>query len=577
MADKFIVIVGGVISGVGKGIATASIGKILQKFGYKITAVKIDPYINYDAGTLRPTEHGEVWVTYDGGEVDQDLGNYERFLGIHLSRHNNITTGQVYDKIIKDERKGKYLGETVQFIPHVPDEIIDRIKIASKDSDICLIEIGGTVGDYENIPFLFSVKSLEKELSKDNVLYVLVSYMPIPSNIGEMKTKPTQQAIKLLNEHGIFPDIILCRGEKPLDNIRRKKIETYANIASEFVISAPDEDILYAIPLNFEKEQLGNKILSKLKLKKIKSPDFLKWEKLVNYIRKPDFNVNVAMVGKYVNIGEFSLKDSYISVNQSLDHAGAHLHTGIKIDWIEAEDIDSYNNAERVLSKYNGIVVPGGFGLKGVNGKINAIRYARENKTPYLGLCYGLQLAIVEYSRNVLGIKDANTTENDPDTKNPVIDIIKAQKKIIAESRYGNTMRLGAYCAILKVNSLIYTYFKDMNRVYNIDGINNYFSDVSDKEKRIGIINSDENNSLVIERHRHRYEVNPNYIARLSRNNLKITGYHRMLDGTILVEFIELDNHPYFVATQAHPEFESSLENPSPLFYGFVKNMLKKH
>jgi CTP synthase len=576
VADKFIVIVGGVISGVGKGIATASIGKILQKFGYIITAVKIDPYINYDAGTLRPTEHGEVWVTYDGGEVDQDLGNYERFLGIHLSRYNNITTGQVYDKIIKNERKGKYLGETVQFIPHVPDEIIDRIKIASKDSDICLIEIGGTVGDYENIPFLFAVKSLEKELSKDNVLYVLVSYMPIPSNIGEMKTKPTQQAIKLLNEHGIFPDIILCRGEKPLDDIRRKKIETYANIASEFVISAPDEEILYAIPLNFEKEQLGNKILSKLKLKKIKSPDFLKWEKLVNYIRKPDFNVNVAMVGKYVNIGEFSLKDSYISVNQSLDHAGAHLHTGIKIDWIEAEDIDNYNNAERILSKYNGIVVPGGFGLKGVNGKINAIRYARENKTPYLGLCYGLQLAIVEYSRNVLGIKDANTTENDPDTKNPVIDIIKAQKKIIAESRYGNTMRLGAYCVILKKNSLIYTYFKDMNRIYNIAGIKNYFSGVSDKEKRIGIINSDENNSLVIERHRHRYEVNPNYIERLSKNNLKITGYHRMLDGTILVEFIELDNHPYFVATQAHPEFESSLENPSPLFYGFVKNMLKK-
>ncbi len=575
MAEKFIVIIGGVISGVGKGIATASIGKILEEFGYDITAIKIDPYINYDAGTLRPTEHGEVWVTYDGGEVDQDLGNYERFLGMHLPRKNNITTGQVYDKIIKNERQGKYLGETVQFIPHVPNEIIKRIKDASKEYDIALIEIGGTVGDYENIPFLFAMKSLEKEFSKDNVLYVLVTYMPIPSNIGEMKTKPTQQAIKQLNEHGIFPDIILCRGEKPLDSVRRKKIETYANIDSQFVISAPDEKVLYAIPLNFEKENLGSKVLKKLKLPLKKTPDFEKWEKLVNVIKSPKDIVNIAMVGKYVNVGEFSLKDSYISVNQSLEHAAAHLDVGVKINWIEAEELENYGKVANLLSKYKGIVVPGGFGSKGVEGKINAIRYARENNVPFLGLCYGLQLAVVEYARNILGMNNANSTEIDEHTPYPVIDILESQKQLMANSNYGNTMRLGSYCAYIDENSYIFKYYKLLGRVKTLEEVENYFKDDSNKEKRIGIVKPEEAKSLVLERHRHRYEVNPAYIDRLVNGGLRIAGYHRMKDGVKLVEFIEIDKHPYFAATQAHPEFESSLEHPSPMFYGFIDSAKK--
>jgi len=570
VADKFIVVIGGVISGVGKGIATASIGKILKEFGYNITAVKIDPYINYDAGTLRPTEHGEVWVTYDGGEVDQDLGNYERFLGMHLSRKNNITTGQVYDKIIKNERQGKYLGETVQFIPHVPNEIIHRIKEASKGNDICLIEIGGTVGDYENIPFLFAMKSLEKQFSKDNVLYVLVTYMPIPSNIGEMKTKPTQQAIKQLNEHGIFPDIILCRGEKPLDAVRRKKIEIYANIASQFVISAPDEKVLYAIPLNFEKEELGKKVLQKLKLPLKKTPNFSKWEKLVNVIKSPNRIIEIAMVGKYVNIGEFSLKDSYISVNQSLEHAGAHLDVGVNINWIEAEELEDYEKVNEMLLRYNGIVVPGGFGSTGIQGKINAIRYARENKIPFLGLCYGLQLAVVEYARNVLMMKGANTTEVDKNTPFPVIDILESQKRLMAESNYGNTMRLGSYCAYIDKNSYIFKYYKLLDRVRNIEEVRDYYRKDKNAEMRIGVVKPEESNTLVLERHRHRYEVNPNYIEKLESGGLTIAGYHRMKDGVKLVEFIEIEGHPYFAATQAHPEFESNLENPSPMFYGFV-------
>ena len=575
MAEKFIVVIGGVISGVGKGIATASIGKILKEFGYNVTAVKIDPYINYDAGTLRPTEHGEVWVTYDGGEVDQDLGNYERFLGVHLSKKNNITTGQVYYKIITNERQGKYLGETVQFIPHVPDEIIKRIKDASEDSEICMIEIGGTVGDYENIPFLFAVKSLEKQLSKSNVLYVLVTYMPIPSNIGEMKTKPTQQAIKQLNEHGIFPDIILCRGEKPLDSVRRKKIEIYANIDSQYVISAPDEKVLYAIPLNFEKENLGKKVLDKLDLPLRKTPDFGKWERFVNVIKTPQETIEIAMVGKYVNIGEFSLKDSYISVNEALEHASAHNNVGVNINWIEAEELNDYENAKNILSSYRGIVVPGGFGSKGVEGKINAIRYARENRVPFLGLCYGLQLAVVEYARNVLNMKGAHTTEIDKHTPYPVIDILKSQKTLMAESNYGNTMRLGSYCAYLDKNSYIYKYYKMLNRIMSIEDVREYYKNDDYAQKRIGIVTDKEKYSLVLERHRHRYEVNPEFIERLGIGDLKIVGYHKMNDGVTLVEFIEIEGHPYFAATQAHPEFESSLEKPSPMFYGFIDSVKK--
>ena len=445
--EKYIVIAGGVMSGVGKGVATASIGKILQQYGFKTTAVKIDPYINCDAGTLRPTEHGEVWVTDDGGEIDQDLGSYERFLGTEIPKENNITTGQIYKAVIDRERRGEYLGETVQFIPHIPDEIKRRLRRAAKGYEIVLVEIGGTIGDYENIPFLFAMKSLEREIGEQNAIYILITFLPVPDHISEMKTKPTQQAIKMLSEHGIFPDFILCRAKKPLDQVRKKKIETYANIDAEHVISAPDIRTLYTIPLNFEKEHLGKKILESLGLEPKAEPDWSGWRALVHGIEHPEKRVKVGIVGKYVDIGEYSLQDSYISINQALEHAGAGLSARVDIDWIDSKKLE---RGELALNGLNGIIVPGGFGATGVEGKIEAIRFAREEGVPFLGLCYGMQFAIVEYARNCCGLTGANTTEVDPDTPYPVVDILPTQRKLIQERRYGGTMRLGAYAAELK-------------------------------------------------------------------------------------------------------------------------------
>jgi len=470
---KFIVVAGGVISGVGKGVTTASIGKILQEHGYKVTAVKIDPYINYDAGTLRPTEHGEVWVTDDGGEIDQDLGNYERFLGMHIPKKNNITTGQIYGKVIENERKGKYLGETVQFIPHIPDEIKRRINDSAKGYDFCLIEIGGTIGDYENIPYLFSMKSLERELGKENMLYVLITYLPVPSHIEEMKTKPTQQAIRLLTEHGIVPDFIVCRAKNALDDVRKRKIELYANIKSSHVISEPDIDTIYRIPLDLEKEKLGLKILKEMGLESKAKPDWREWKKLVGNIvdhgkkingikdSKYPSGIKVAMVGKYVDIGDFTLSDSYVSINQALQHAAANAGVKVEIVWIDAKKLEKDASALKELKKYNGLIIPGGFGASGVEGKINAIEFARENNIPFLGLCYGMQLAVVEFARNVCGMGGANTTEVDSKTKYPVIDILPTQKKLMLESKYGGTMRLGAYAAMLKEDSKVLSLYKD--------------------------------------------------------------------------------------------------------------------
>jgi len=563
---KYIVVVGGVLSGVGKGVATASIGRILKEYGFKTTAVKIDPYINVDAGTLRPTEHGEVWVTDDGGEIDQDLGSYERFLGQDLPKKNNITTGQVYLTVIERERRGEYLGKTVQFIPHIPDEIKRRVREAGEGYEVCIVEIGGTIGDYENIPFLFAMKSLEREIGKENLIYVLLTYLPIPTHINEMKTKPTQQAIKLLSEHGIFPDIILCRAKVPLDEIRKKKIETYANIDAEYVISAPDVESVYQVPLNFEKENLGKKILDKLHLIPRKTPDWSGWERLVKRIMNPEKVIDIGMVGKYIDIGEFTLTDSYISVNHAIEHAGAHLGVRLRINWIDAKKLEVGDPAE-LLKGLKGIIVPGGFGTSGIEGKINAIRYARENKIPYLGLCLGMQLAVIEFSRNVIGLRNANSSEFDINTPHPVIDLLPKQREILMTKRYGASMRLGAYVAALKQGEVmdLYTKTKRMEK----------------DRLRLGALEpfragkTDLSGPVVIERHRHRYEVNPEYIEKIENAGLKFTGYHITEEDEPLMEFIELPGHPYFVATQSHPEFKSRLEDPAPLFLGFGKAVVE--
>ncbi len=569
---RFIVVTGGVISGVGKGVTTAAMGKILKEYGYRVTAIKIDPYLNYDAGTLRPTEHGEVWVTDDGGEIDQDLGNYERFLNISIPKKNNITTGQIYKTVIDKERKGEFLGKTVQFIPHIPDEIIARVRESSNGYDFSLIEIGGTIGDFENIAFLFAMKKLEREIGKENMVYVLVSYLPVPGHMGEMKTKPTQQAIRMLSETGIFPDFIICRANKALDNVRKKKIETYANIPSDYVISEPDIDTIYRIPLDLEKENLGLKILAELRMKLKKQPQFEEWEKLVEKIANPKNKVKIAMVGKYVDIGSFTLKDSYISINESLIHAGAALDTKVDINWIDAKKLEK-GDAKDILKDYRGVIIPGGFGASGVEGKIKAIRYARENNVPFLGLCYGLQLAIVEFARNIAKLKGANTTENDKKTKYPVIDVLPTQKEILEKSEYGGTMRLGAYAAKLEKNTKVYGLYKETGRLKKDREILERLMKDKKQRFRLGKIKGD---NVVIERHRHRYEVNPEFINKLREKGLIFSGYHIREDGTKLMEFIELPRHKFFMATQGHPEFKSSLEKPHPLFYGFVVACIKQ-
>lgn len=560
---KYIVVVGGVLSGIGKGIATASIGRILNQYGYKTTAIKIDPYINLDAGTLRPTEHGEVWVTDDGGEIDQDLGSYERFLGYEIPKINNITTGQIYKAVIEKERNGEYLGKTVQFIPHIPDEIKRRIRNAASGYDICIIEIGGTIGDYENIPFLFAMKSIEREEGKDNVIYVLLTYLPVPTHIQEMKTKPTQQAIKMLSEHGIFPDIILCRAHVPLDEVRKKKIEVYANIDADYVISAPDVSSVFEVPLNFEKENLGIKILQKLSLIPRKQPDWSLWERLVKNILNPQKVVDIAMIGKYVDIGKFTLVDSYLSVNQALEHAGANCNVKLNINWIDSNKLEDIS----ILKKFKGIVVPGGFGHSGIEGKILAIKYARENNVPFLGLCLGLQLAVIEFSRNVLNLNNANSTEFDERTEYPVVTLLPKQKEILENRRFGASMRLGAYVAQMN-NSYTLNLYKQTNRIEK------------DKERvkklenfRIGKV--DLNKDFVIERHRHRYEINPKYLDKFESRGFKVAGYHISFEDEFLTEFMEISEHRFFIATQSHPEFKSSLPEPSPVFLGFASEVLK--
>jgi CTP synthase len=536
---NYIIITGGVISGLGKGITTASIGKILQLHGYKVTAMKIDPYMNCDAGTLRPTEHGEVWVTEDGGEIDQDLGHYERFLDINIPKYHNITTGQVYGKVIEKERKGKYLGKTVQPIPHVTNEIKRRIRRPSEENswDFVMVEIGGTVGDYENVLFLEAVRQMK--LEGDRVLYLHVTYVPVLDTLGEAKTKPTQHSVKLLREIGIQPDFIITRSEDPLDNVRREKIAMFCNVHEEDVISDSNIDNVYAVTLLFEKQDLCSKILKKLNIRKSHN-GLESWEKYLKKVRTLKNPIKIGIVGKYFDIGTSQLSDSYISVIEAVKHASWNYNLKPDIRWIDSKVFEKNPKKLSTLDKLDGIIVPGGFGLSGIQGKIDTIRYCRENGIPYLGLCLGMQLAVVEYAQNICNIKDSHTVEVNKKTPHPVIDFIPEQVKIVQESRYGATMRLGAYPAILKKGSIVHKLYGE-NKVY--------------------------------ERHRHRYEVNPDYVEEIENGGLVFSG--RSPDG-ILMEFMEISEHPYFVATQAHPEFKSRPLKPAPLFDGLIKAAKKR-
>ena len=568
---RYIVVVGGVMSGVGKGLATSAIAKILKEYGFSVTSVKIDPYISFDAGLFRPTEHGEVWVTDDGGEIDQDLGNYERFLDLNISRTHNINTGQIYKTVIDRERKGEYLGATVEFIPHITDEIKNRVTASANGYEICMVEIGGTMGEYQNIPFLFAMKSLQIDIGLDNMIYVLITFLPVPSHIEEMKTKPTQQAIKLLSENAIFPDIILCRARKPLDIIRKKKIQTYANISSDYVISAPDTNNIYTIPLNFEKENIGQKITEKLKLKPRIKPDWKTWKKYLNSIENPEKTINIGIVNKYVVTGSFKLADCFISVSQSLIHAGAELNVGVNIHWIDAKSIEDAPEPSVILKDCDGILIPGGFGLQGFEGMIKTVQYARETNIPFLGLCYGMQVAICEFARNVCNLKGASSSEMHPDTPHPVINIIETQKVTLSREGYGGTMRLGAYAAIIKPGTQIYSIYESTGRIIKDRERLKKFEENPDQKFRLGKLKKSD--VAIVERHRHRYEVNPEYIDRLSAKGLVFSGYHIREDGTELMEFIELPEHKCFIATQGHPEFTSRLGRPNPMFLSFVKTV----
>jgi len=538
---RYIFITGGVISGLGKGIVTSSIGRILKAKGFKVTAIKIDPYLNYDAGTLRPTEHGEVWVTEDGGEIDEDLGHYERFLDITLTKDHNITSGKIYYTVITKERKGEYLGQTVQPIPHVTNEIKDWIKrVANKsDVDFVLVEIGGVVGDYENVLFLEAARQLKIE-NPDKVIFIHVAYLPVPKTLGEMKTKPVQHSVQRLREIGIQPDFIIARSEYELDEPRRKKIALYCNVKEEDIISDPDLEIIYELPLIFEKEKFGEKILGKFGIKNENS-NLEEWRRFVDSLKNYRDRVKIAIVGKYFSIGKYVLPDAYVSVIEAIRHASASYRVRADIDYINAEMIEKNPKLLEDLKNYDAIIVPGGFGSKGVEGKIKAIEMARVNKIPYLGLCYGFQLAIVEFARNVCGLKNAHTTEVDPDTQYPVIDLLPEQKKLLKEHKIGATMRLGGHKVFLKKNTIAF-------ELYGKD--------------------------IIIERFRHRYEVNPEYVSMLEKHGFIFSGESE--DGIKQLGELSRDLHPYFLGSQFHPEFTSKPLKPNPLFKGLIKAALDK-
>ena len=535
---KYIFVVGGVMSGVGKGIATTSIGKILAARGLSVNLMKIDPYLNVDAGTMNPTEHGEVFVLDSGLETDQDMGNYERFLNRDLGPEDYMTSGMVYRAVIDRERNLGFGGKCVEAVPHVRDEIIERIERAAAfaASDVTVVEIGGTLGDFSNALFIDAARVLHLKHPKD-VLFVMVSYLPVPGTIGEMKTKPTQNAMRELNGYGVQADILIARSTHPLDKKRKEKLAISCNVLPDHIISAPDVDSIYDVPLNFERDKLSDILLNVLDLEGKGESDFGPWKEFAAQMHNGKGEIKIGIVGKYFDTGDFVLSDAYLSVIEAIKFSAYTQGTKVKIDWLNAKDYQ--DNPEKIseLESYDGIIVPGGFGETGIEGKISAIKFAREHKIPYFGLCYGMQLMTVEFARNVAGIKDAHTTEIDKDTKNPIIAILPEQIEKLAKKDYGGSMRLGAYPCELASNSIAAD-------AYGTDTIS--------------------------ERHRHRYEVNPEYVKQLEDAGLVFSG--KSPSGE-LCEIAELprDVHPFMLGTQFHPELKARPLAPHPLFNAFIK------
>lgn len=523
---KYIFVTGGVVSGLGKGITAASLGRLLKARGLKVTAQKLDPYLNVDPGTMNPVQHGEVFVTDDGAETDLDLGHYERFIDESLSQNSNLTSGRVFWKVITDERKGVYGGKTVQIIPHVTNEIkrfVDKNQEA--EPDVCFVEIGGTIGDIESQPFLEAIRQFSVEYGRGNCLFVHVTLVPYLAASDELKSKPTQHSVKEMLSIGIQPDIIVCRTEHPLSDDIRTKISLFCNVDRECVIENNNCDILYAVPMMLKDEGLDEVVIRKLGLK-CGQPDLTDWENMLDALRNPVRTVKIAMVGKYVE-----LHDSYISVNEALKHGGIETHSAVDINWIDSETLEGDVNLDEILGDMDGILVPGGFGSRGIEGKIKACNYARTHNIPYLGICLGMQIAIIEFARNVLGLDGANSAEINPDTAYPVIDILPEQKDV---EEMGGTMRLGKYPCVLNPESKAFALY---------------------------------NNSMIYERHRHRYEVNNDYRNDLEKGGMIFAGTS---PDNHIVEMVEIPSHPWFVAGQFHPEFKSRPNKPHPLFRGFV-------
>lgn len=524
---KYVFITGGVVSSLGKGIASASIGRLLKARGLKVSMMKLDPYINVDPGTMNPFQHGEVYVTEDGAETDLDLGHYERFIDEDMSRANNATTGQIYHTVISKERKGDYLGATVQVIPHITGEIIERMLAVARNAkpyDVVLVEVGGTVGDIESLPYIEAIRQFGLELGHKNCVYIHLTLVPFIQTAQEVKTKPTQHSVKELREIGVQPDFLLCRTDRPLDRKVKDKIALFCNVGKEDVFDVPDVDTVYELPLIMEREGLGKRLLDELGLR-AKEPDFSQWQSVVRKIKHPTRNVKIAIAGKYVEV-----RDSYKSIIESFVHAGAFHGAHVELKWIEAEQFET-GNAKELMKECTGLLVPGGFGERGIEGKILAIQHARMNNIPFFGICLGMQAAVIEYARNVCGLRKAHSTEFAPTTKYPVIDLLPEQRGL---KQKGATMRLGSYPCFLSRGTLAHAAFGA---------------------------------DAITERHRHRFEVNNQYREQLEQNGMHCTG---IWPGGDLVEIIELPEHPWFLAVQFHPELKSRPTHPHPLFRDFV-------